>query len=360
MKRAPVLALSESGKRPRQGDGDQSDSSEETLESSSNIKRPEELKAITWKLCEPAPVKINGEGSIAVHGSTVYVSPHDSNTLYEFNADKGEWVSSIECNRKSFGLTVINGDLTLVGGRSLTSTLKTLTSLVKSRSGMKWVQKYPSMSEGGTNLRCCSDEHLLIVGSGSDMEVMDVKRKKWKGVKFQNNYATISGITIVGDRVYVLSQYFYTIDRYSTVSTCSLSALLESAQHSAITQPLVWHKLRSITSLYRLFLVNLSGNLAAIGGRKSLHEYLDDNDRGCKQYSVSPVVDVYSDEGSSLDSKRWKYVASLPSEFGYPDTNFLVAALQGNRLIVCGGDQYKEDTTYFPNVTDIVHMGLLE
>ena len=279
-------------------------------------------------------MKINGEGSIAVHGDTVYVSPDDSNTLYEFNADKGEWVSSIECDRKSFGLTVINGDLTQVGGKSLTSTLKTLRSLVKSRSGAKWVQKYPPMSEGRTNLCCCSDEHLLIVGSGSNIEVLDVKRKEWKGVKFPNNYGTISGITILGDRVYVLSQYLYSIDRYSTVSTCSLSALLESAQHSTITEPLVWHKLRPITSLYRLFLVNLSGNLAAIGGRKSLHEYLDDNDCDRKQYSVIPVVDIYSDEGCSLDSKGWKYVASLPREIGYPDMNFLVAALQGDRLIV--------------------------
>ena len=360
MKRAPVLALSESGKRPRRGDGDQSDSSEESLEGSRNTKRPEELKVMTWKLCEPAPVKINGKGSIAVHGNTVYVSPHDSNTLYEFNADKGEWVSSIECDRKSFGLTVINGGLTLVGGQSLTSTLKTLTSLVISRSGVKWVQKYPPMSEGRTNLHCCSDEHLLIVGSGSDMEVMDVKRKKWKSVKFPNDYGNISGITILGDRVYVLSQYFYPIDRYSTVSTCSLSALLESAQHSTITEPLVWHKLRPITDRYRSFLANVSGNLVAIGGRKIQNEYSDDNGRDRKQYSVSPVLDVYSDEGSSLDSKKWKYVASLPSEIGYPDMNFLVAGLQGDRLIVCGGDQYDEDTFYFANATDIVHMGLLK
>ena len=361
MKRAPVLALPESGKRPRRGDGDESDSSEEPLEGSSNTKRPEELKAMMWKLCEPAPVKINGKGSIAVQGNTVYVSPHDSNTLYEFNADKGEWVCSIECDRKSFGIAVIKGDLTLVGGKSLTSTLKTLTSLVKNRSGEKWIQKYPPMSECGTNVRCYNDEHLLIVGSGpGNMEVMDVKRKKWKSVKFPNDYGEISAITIVGDRVYVLSQYFYSIDRYSTVSTCSLSALLESAQHSTKTEPLVWHKLHPITDLYRPFLVNISGNLVAIGGRKIQNEYSDGNCRDCIQYSVSPALNMYSDEGSSLGSKGWKFVANLPSEIGYPDMNFLVAALQGDRLIVCGGDQYEDGRTYFSNITDIVHMGLLK
>ena len=352
MKRAAVLALSESGKRPRRGDGDESDSSEESLE---GTKRPEELKAITWKLCEPAPVKINGEGGIAVQGNTVYVSAHDSNTLYEFNADKGEWVCSIECDRKSFGLAVINGDVTLVGGKSLTSTLKTLTSLVKNRSGEKWIQKYPSMSECRANVCCYNDDHLLIVGLESNMEVMDIKRKKWKSVKFPNDYGEISAMTILGDRVYVLSHHFYYINRYSIVSTCSLSALFEFVQHSTrIAEPLVWHKLHPMTDLYRPFLVNVSGNLVAIGGRKILNEYSDENGRDRKQYSVSPALYVYSDESN----KGWKFAAYLPKEIGYPNMNFLVAPLQSDRLIVCGGDQYDDDS-FFHSVTDIVHIGLL-
>ena len=110
-----------------------------------------------------------------------------------------------------------------------------------------------------------------------------------------------------------------------------------------------------MTDLYRPFLVNVSGNLVAIGGRKILNEYSDDNGRDRKQYSVSPALYVYSDEGS----KGWKFVANLPSEIGYPDMNFLVAALQGDRLIVCGGNQYEYDNIFY-SLTDIVHMGLLK
>ena len=217
------------------------------------------------------------------------------------------------------------------------------------------------MSECRANVRCYNDEHLLIVGSGSgNMEVMDVKRKKWRSVKFPNDYGEISAMTILDDRVYVLCHYFYSIDRYSIVSTCSLSALLESAQHSTITEQLVWHKLHPMTDLYRPFLINLSGNLVAIGGKKIQNEYSDDNCRDCIQYSVSPALYMYSDKGSSLGSKGWKFVANLPSAIGYPDMKFLVAALQGDRLIVCGGDQYEDDSVFYSNVTDIVHMGLLK
>ena len=45
---------------------------------------------------------IDGGGSIAVNGSTVYMSSKYSNTIYEFNSDKRAWVSSIKCDRKSF------------------------------------------------------------------------------------------------------------------------------------------------------------------------------------------------------------------------------------------------------------------
>ena len=62
----------QSGKRPRRDDDDDSDSSEESLEGSKTTKQPEELKAITWKQCEPVPVTINSGGTIAVNGNTVY------------------------------------------------------------------------------------------------------------------------------------------------------------------------------------------------------------------------------------------------------------------------------------------------
>ena len=102
-----------SGKRSRYDDEDDSDSSQEPLEGNSSTKSLEELKAITWKSCEPAPVVVDGDGSIAVNDSTVYMGLRYSNTLYEFNSDKCVWVSSIKCDRKSFGLAVINGGLTL-------------------------------------------------------------------------------------------------------------------------------------------------------------------------------------------------------------------------------------------------------
>ena len=366
MKRAPVttLTLVESGKRPRRDDDDDSDSSEESLEAGSKAtKQPEELKAITWKLCEPVPVKVDGDGRIAVNGNRVYVSPEYSQKLYEFNADKREWVSSIECDRRSFGIAVLSGDLTLVGGESNTvsfgeslhSALKTLTSFVRDTSGTKWIQKYPPMGKARVNVHCCSDERLLVVGSQftNTMEVMDVTKKTWKDVKFLNDYGQIASMTILGDRLYVVSSNSE-FTSYSTVSTCFTSALLES-QPSGIEQPLVWHKIQPITDLYKPFLASLCGNLVAIGGNMTVKTYSGFKSRQCQQYFFFPKLYVYADK---VNNRGWKFVADLPRTNGYPVMNFVVATLQGDRLIVCGGDYYTDEDEQL--LTDIVHIGLFQ
>ena len=354
---APLVEIS---KRPRRDEDEDSGSSEDSFEVSSSTKPLEELKAITWELCEPAPVTVDGDGSIAVNGDAVYVNPEDTNTLYEFSVDKGEWISSIECDRKSFGLAVINRELTLVGGKSKVDGLnfKTLTSFVSDTSGIKWLEKYPSMVTCSGSVKVCYNKEYLVVANSipfqTNMEVMVVKTRKWKNVKFVNNYGKISRMIIVGDRVYVLST-FTSIDRYCAVSTCTLSALLET-QPSAITQQLVWHKLFPITDLYRPFLGNLGGNLAAIGGKKTIKGNLFH-----PQCSISPVLYVYSDK---VDSKGWNFVADLPTKPGYPNADFLVGTFQSDRLIVCGGNRFEyddEDVDDYDFIsTDIVYMSRLK
>lgn len=351
---APLL---ESNKRPRRDEDEDSGSSEDSFEDSSSPKALEELKAITWELREPSPVTVDGDGSIAVNGDTVYVNPEDKDTLYEFSVDKGEWVRSIECDRKSFGLAVINRELTLVGGKSKDdgSDFKTLTCFVNDIYGTKWLQKHPSMVICKGKVKVCySEEYLVVVNryySQSNMEVMDVKTKKWNSIKFLNDYGNISRMTILGDRVYVLSTDD-SINRYCAISTCSLPAVLET-QPLAIAQQLVWHKLHPITDLYRPSLANLGGNLVAIGGKKTTTVNLFR-----KQCSISPVLYAYSDK---VDSKGWNFVADLPKKHGYPNADFLLATFQSDRLIVCGGNHFEceneEDDFDFTCVrTDIVYM----
>ena len=217
------------------------------------------------------------------------------------------------------------------------------------------------MDEGLANPYCCSNEHLLIIGveryaSSDVVKVMDLKKKAWKNVKFLNDYGEIASMTILGDRLYVVSSKSYDYTRYSTVSTCFTSALLES-QPSDIEQPLVWHKVHPIADLYKPFLANLCGNLVAIGGNMSVKTYSPYNERTREQYFTKPKLYVYSDE---VNIRGWKFVADLPTKNGYPNMDFLVATLQGDRLIVCGGDYFVDVEDDDIITTDIVHVGLYQ
>ena len=190
---------------------------------------------------------------------------------------------------------------------------------------------------------------------------------KWKKVNFPNNSGLMSSMTIVGDMVYVLTRRDL-FNSYCTIRTCFLSALLLEPQSSSINQPLIWHKVHPICDLYRPRLANFSGNLVAVGGKVTMNTYSDSDGRDCTQYSVSPKLYVYSDKVNSLGSEGWNFVANLPMKRGYPNTDFLVATIQGHRLIVCGGDHidvgYNSDTKDDDDIsslvlTDVVHIGLL-
>ena len=179
-------------------------------------------------------------------------------------------------------------------------------------------------------------------------------------------------MALLGDRFYVLScpPSYHMSDEftcYCTVSTCSLSALLRYSSDSpqpSIVQPLVWNKLCPIFDLFRPSLANLGGNLVAVGGKKSVNMYADSNGRDFEQYSCSPALYVYSNEISRFDSRGWKFVSNLPAESGYPNAGFLFAALQGDRLIVCGGDHFEYDSDNYHHAcnftTDLVHIGLFK
>ena len=134
----------------------------------------------------------------------------------------------------------------------------------------------------------------------------------------------------MGDWVYILN-HKYLLNNYCTISTCSLSALLLEPQSSSINQPLIWHKVHPLCDLYHPCLTNFNGNLVAVGGEVTVNTYSDIDGRDCEQYSVLPKLYAHSDK---LDGEGWNFVANLPIKGGYPDSDFLVATIQGHQLIV--------------------------
>ena len=144
------------------------------------------------------------------------------------------------------------------------------------------------------------------------------------------------------------------IESLCPVVTCSLTTLVkssESATTQSIVRPLLWQKLPQGPPLYRPRMVQLCGNLLAVGGYATLG-YNSRKDKD--MYECKGSVYAYDEE-----SRKWIFVCRLPSDKGFPDYNFAVVSLSEDKVIVMGGAQYSDDENEsFPD-SDIVHVGSL-
>ena len=323
---------------------------------------------LSWKRCHPMPETMN-DGCIAVSANKVYVNKYTSNLIYEYDSDTNKWCNEIECKKIQFGMAVVNELLTIIGGYDLdksedmrTASSNTLLSLVDSQSpagSKQWSEHFkPMPTKRRHPMVCCSDKHLLVAGEYSAplntstraVEIMDVETGEWKvatSLPVHGGYE--HGITIIGDRIYILFAY-YDINSCCSVITTTLEDLIQSTspESRSIVRPIVWQKLPEGPPLYRPRLMTLAGNLLAIGGQPT-RVYDDLNDRHVD--SCNPAAYIYDTEESS-----WRMVCHLPNERGYPDSLFTVSSLPRDMVIVIGGDQ---SGSLFDLPSDIVHIGFL-
>ena len=305
-------------------------------------------------------------GSIAVKGDSVYVNPSGSSTLYEYQSLEDKWTNKIQCDRKSFGLVVVDKLLTLVGGEIFDSSTPTsnsddedesacevtnsLTSLFTEPTP-KWVEHFNPMKIKRRNVvACCTPNHLVVAGgyinrkkcfyrvdyNCLEVEVMEIKTKKWNSTQqIPKQSQLVSSAVYFGNTVYLCCNS-YDADSCSLVLTCSLTDLLQSCNPnyaSNIIQRLIWQKLKPLSELHKPFLAHLCGILVAVGGKKQKESYRDAYEgRRCTEYSFLPAIYAYD------HVEGWISLGYLPQETGFPRLTFLVATVHMDKIVVCGGD----------------------
>ena len=306
------------------------------------------------------------EGSIAVKGDTVYVNPSGSSTVYEYKSVDDKWTNKIQCDRRAFGLVVVDGLLTLVGGEIFDSSPDTSKSDGEDESACevtnslislhteptpKWVEHFNPMKIKRCNVvACCTPNHLVVAGgyinrkrryhtdrhNYLEVEVMEIGTKEWKIAQtIPKQSQLVSSAVFFGDTVYLCCNS-YDADSYSLVLTCSLPDLLKSCNPhhaSKVMQPLIWQKLKPVCELHKPFLAHLCGILVAVGGKKQKEFYRDAYEgRRCTYYTFLPAIYAYD------HVKGWIFLGYLPQETGFPQLSFIVATLYTDKIVVCGGD----------------------
>ena len=164
----------------------------ESLESElQSVQAQKDISKMRWRDGRNAPQKMF-RGTVIVHGNTAYIRPNVSEKVYAYQNIAGEerW-SLLPVNPyKNFGLVVIDGVLTSVGGEKSPCCTNELLSLREVGKSKEWSEILPSMPTRRHSAACVTTKEVLVAIGGSVsqhtrsdiVEVMNIETKQWTEV----------------------------------------------------------------------------------------------------------------------------------------------------------------------------------
>ena len=303
--------------------------------------RGKELASIKlkWREGKRAPRGMERWCDAVVDGNTVYVRDRGTVKIYSYDATTDSWSQLPDCVNEDGSITVINGQLTTVGGYESNE----LFSLTGEGSSRRWTKEYPPMpTKRWCTTSLCTGATLIVAGGRgeglvvlSTVEVMNTENHQWSTAADLPQPLYLASATVCGDRIYMLGGYDECYTFTKSVYTCSVSAFLLSSSLVAkfkrtflSDKANVWRQVADLP--VRLSTCeSFHGRLLAIGGK-------DD--------SVKPTTAVYE---YSSTSNSWEVISHMTTG----RYSFFTAVLPNNQLMVMGG---KTDTGY--KYTDTVEL----
>ena len=272
-----------------------------------------------WKKGRDAP-QVMWRGAAAVHGNTAYFTLWNSHKVYSYQNVSGheQWSELPESPYINYGLAVIDGLLTSVGGVKDVDSSNILLSLREEGESKEWSLMFPPMPTPRGCVACITTEKALVVAGGeagffsmlsSIVEVMTLDTKQWSAASPLPRRCSLASAAVCGDSLYLLGGD-QSILLTKSVYTCSLPDLISSNSESHN----VWKEIRNL-SVTGSTLASFGGDLLAIGG-------FDD--------SATTTSNVFKYD-SSTDT--W-IVTSQIQEKRY---HCLAVTLPGEILVVVGG-----------------------
>ena len=282
--------------------------------------------SLQWQTCSDPPEAMS-RGSAVSHDKMAYFNPDASTAVYQFEEDQWtavQWGS--ECPHYYSALTVVNEQLTTVGGRHVpwggedpTNSLASLTGEGKDR---KWVEHFPRMPTSRSSLAAvCRGTSLIAAGGRGGrrrlrtVEVMDTESLQWTLVNPLPHPMYGASIAVSQEKVYLLGGYDQN-GRTLSVFTCSTlqTQPLDAQLEKPANQMTPWHQVADAPH-YSSTAVCVGEVLLAIGGGSAAGE------KTSAIAAYNPTSDSWEDIGHMTTPRSRPLVALLPS----------------NELIVAGG-----------------------
>ena len=279
--------------------------------------------SLQWQTCSDAPEDMF-RGSAVSHDKMAYFNSHGSTAVYQFEED--QWTALPECPHYWSALTVVNNQLTTVGGshdrrgEAPTNSLASLTGEGKDR---KWVEHFPRMPTSRWSLAAVCRGTSLIAAGGCDggrtlrtVEVMDTESLQWTLVNPLPHPMYLASIAVSQEKVYLLGGWDQNGDETLSVFTCSTlqTQPLDAQLEKTANQLTGWHQVADAPH-YESTAVCVGEVLLAIGGESAAGEETS------AIAAYNPTSDSWEDIGHMTTPRYRPLVALLPS----------------NELIVAGG-----------------------
>ena len=264
------------------------------------------------------------QGKVYVGGGDADVVDHlNFYVVMAYDISSRKWATLPPYTARYFGMSVINNQLVLVGGRVGGNKYKVVG--VWRPDSKEWTNPYPDMSTPREECSAVAYKEWLVVAGGkgvgsddlSSVEVLNTDTKQWSAGPSTPMPWINMRPAIVGDLCYFMGGL---IDGDSTdiVYSVSLPALTSQLNSGAIDS-WIWKEISGL--LKDSSPLSISGSLLAVGGSDG-----DEN-------PVS-AIHLYQPE-----TGKWVEVGNMPT----PLRDCTCVALTNRELLVAGGENFPDE-----------------
>ena len=201
--------------------------------------------------------------------------------VIQYSPESGDWSELPTPSAYGFGMTSLNGQLTLVGGRVGDDP----TIRVWDSGRREWVQPYPPLPTGRGLSAALGYQKYLIVACGdyqrNQVDVLDSSSGRWYSAQPVPVGGHLMSSAVVGDCWYI-SSYGLWKDEKDHIFWVHLPTLISSATSTSSTTKQIWHELPT-PPVGEPTLLAFHGHLLLVGGgighRQEIYRYDQDTNQ---------------------------------------------------------------------------------
>ena len=255
------------------------------------------------------------QGMVYVGGG--YTMDDNLYKVMVYDIHSGEWATLPPYKTYFFGMTVIDNQLVLVGGKEVGGAYSKVLGAWRAAS-KEWVHPYPDMPTARHSCSVITYKEWLVVAGGNSVkgkylasvEVMNTSNKQWSTAPPLPVGRTEMKAAIVGDMCYFMGGFINGATK--KVFSVSLQALLNPKSSSERDRQ-IWKEISEL-NVIKSTPLSISGSLLALGGRK------DDKN--------TTTIQLYQPE-----TGKWLKVGDLP----HPRRLCTSAMINDREMMVVGG-----------------------